>query len=518
MTELSLDAMRRGGMKLLAVLMGVMALVTVAGTFFIDVRNETLAAGLALALPAWPIWLALAGRIDAVARMSVTMTMVAQPAVMLFLFQGQPWQVDLHMLFFAALATTAMLCDWRALVAGAGVVALHHLGVGMLVPGWVFLNGGGIGRILLHAVILIAETGALVFLAARMAGLIDALNAGARQRAEIEAQTARERARHEAELTATLETVSGSLAALAKGNLSVSLAGRLPTAYAALEQDFTLAIDSLSKLIGSVGQGAEAIHLASTEIAAASEDLARRTESTAHSLEQTSEAIGQMDHRLKAIANRADGIVARADEAIHTVRESRGVADEVVHAMGRVSESARGIDGVIEGLDKIAFQTRVLAMNAAVEAGRAGEAGRGFAVVADLVSALAMRAEEEAKRAREQLTVTQDDIQNAVGAVEKVDGALGSISEHVEQVHELLGAMAEDNQTQADAIGRISSAVSTMEATTSRNAAMVEETSATARKLNDEVESLAGSAARFQITDAAIARPVLHRPATAQLH
>ncbi|WP_439953165.1 methyl-accepting chemotaxis protein, partial [Escherichia coli] len=75
------------------------------------------------------------------------------------------------------------------------------------------------------------------------------------------------------------------------------------------------------------------------------------------------------------------------------MRGGRDVTDEAVQAMGRVSESAKGIDGVIEGLDKIAFQTRVLAMNAAVEAGRAGEAGRGFAVVADLVSALAMRAE-----------------------------------------------------------------------------------------------------------------------------
>ncbi|NYT42676.1 methyl-accepting chemotaxis protein [Sphingomonas sp. R-74633] len=517
MTELSLDAMRHAGMKLLAALMGVMALATVAGTFFTDVNNEGVALFLALALPAWPVWLALNGRTDAPARMAVTMTMVAQPAVMLFVFQGQPWQVDLHMLFFAALATTAMLCDWRALVAGAGVVALHHLGLGMLVPDWVFLGGGGIGRILLHAVILIAETGALVFLAARMAGLIDALNAGARQRAEIEAQTAAERARHEAELTATLETVSASLAALAKGDLSTGLAGRLPAAYAALEADFTLAIDSLSKLIGSVGQGAEAIQLASTEIAAASEDLARRTESAAHTLEQTSEAIGLMDRRLKAIALSADGVVARADEAIVTVRESRSVSDEVVVAMGRVSDSARGIDDVIEGLDKIAFQTRVLAMNAAVEAGRAGEAGRGFAVVADLVSALAMRAEEEAKRAREQLTVTQGDIHNAVGAVEKVDGALGSISEHVEQVHKLLGAMAEDNQTQADAIGRISAAVSTMEASTTQNAAMVEETSATARKLSDEVESLADSAARFQIAEAA-AVPARRAPARASLH
>jgi methyl-accepting chemotaxis protein len=107
--------------------------------------------------------------------------------------------------------------------------------------------------------------------------------------------------------------------------------------------------------------------------------------------------------------------------------------------MTRVAESAKGIDSVIEGLDKIAFQTRVLAMNAAVEAGRAGEAGRGFAVVADLVSALAMRAEEEAGRARDQLTATQTDITAAVQMVEKVDSALVNISGDVGEVHELLG-------------------------------------------------------------------------------
>ncbi|MCC2981341.1 methyl-accepting chemotaxis protein [Sphingomonas sp. IC4-52] len=179
------------------------------------------------------------------------------------------------------------------------------------------------------------------------------------------------------------------------------------------------------------------------------------------------------------------------------------MADQAVQAMGRVSESAKGIDSVIEGLDKIAFQTRVLAMNAAVEAGRAGDAGRGFAVVADLVSALAMRAEEEAKRARDQLTVTQSDIVCAVEMVQKVDGALADISGDVGQVHELLATMAADNQAQSSAITQISAAVGTMDQSTQQNAAMVEETSAAARNLTSEVQALSEQAARFKVDDRA---------------
>ncbi len=174
--------------------------------------------------------------------------------------------------------------------------------------------------------------------------------------------------------------------------------------------------------------------------------------------------------------------------------------------MGRLNESAKGIDSVIEGLDKIAFQTRVLAMNAAVEAGRAGDAGRGFAVVADLVSALAMRSEEEAKRARDQLTATQTDIVAAVEAVQKVDGALAEISESVGEVHQLLNTMAADNQAQSSAISQISTAIGTMDQSTQQNAAMVEETSAAARNLTAEVSALADQAARFTIEPSAPTR------------
>jgi methyl-accepting chemotaxis protein len=301
-----------------------------------------------------------------------------------------------------------------------------------------------------------------------------------------------------AEQQTVTSSLRGGLAALTAGDLTTDINVEFPPAYAELKINFNEALAALRELIGSVSQSAASISTGSGEIALASEDLARRTEGNAASLEETSASLVQIDDRIRGSAVAAARTVERADQAITTVGGGRAIADEAVLAMGRVSDSAKGIDSVIEGLDKIAFQTRVLAMNAAVEAGRAGDAGRGFAVVADLVSALAMRAEEEAKRARSQLTVTQTDIITAVDAVRRVDGALADISGDVREVHELLATMALDNQAQSVAVTQISSAIGTMDKATQQNAAMVEQTSAAARNLANEVSALTQQAARFR--------------------
>ena len=306
-----------------------------------------------------------------------------------------------------------------------------------------------------------------------------------------------EQARLDAEQKQVVDTLSAHLSRVSDGDLTCAITTAMSPRYAKLKDDFNETLSQLRTLIGAVSDGAQAINGSSNEIAQASEDLARRTESAAASLERTSGAVGQVEARLKQTIKAARRSAAGSGAALLAVRDGRGCATQAVQAMERVSASAKGIDTVIEGLDKIAFQTRVLAMNAAVEAGRAGDAGRGFAVVADLVSALAMRAEEEAKNARDQLTTTQSDIGMAVSAVGNVDRALGAISDANEQASTLAEHIAADNEAQSAAIGQIAAAITAMDRTIQQNAAMVEQTSATARQLTGEVGELTVKAARF---------------------
>ena len=327
-----------------------------------------------------------------------------------------------------------------------------------------------------------------------------------RDAAAAQAAAATAKLENDAQQQEVIEIVSASLASLSEGDLTGQIDRAFPSHFEELKTNFNTALNKLRGLISGVTESADGIRTGSNEIAQASEDLARRTEGNAASLEETSAALVQIDIRLKATAVSSGQTVARADQAIATVGGGRATAEHAVQAMTRVSDSAKGIDSVIEGLDKIAFQTRVLAMNAAVEAGRAGDAGRGFAVVADLVSALAMRAEEEAKRARDQLSVTQTEIGNAVQAVQKVDGALANISDDFGEVHKLLGTMANDATAQSSAITQIAAAIGSMDQATQQNAAMVEETSAAARNLTAEVAALGEQAAMFKTEDAVKSR------------
>lgn len=292
--------------------------------------------------------------------------------------------------------------------------------------------------------------------------------------------------------------IDRALARLADGDLAQDV-GDLPEAFESLEASYNQTLANLRGTIGSVVTASSTIQSESRDIAESSEDLARRMESNAAALEQTAVTLVQIEDRVKTTAADAQETLTIADEALMAMERGKDGANGAVQTMHQVHANARNIDTVIEGVDKIAFQTRVLAMNAAVEAGRAGEAGRGFAVVADLVRALAMRAEEEARKAREGLSATQSDIATAVDAVRQVNEALQGVAVKFERVHSLIAQMSKDNAAQSNAISEINMAVSSMDRTTQQNASMIERTSASAHALHNDAVNLAAQAGRFQV-------------------
>jgi len=407
-----------------------------------------------------------------------------------------------------------MLVSYGTFVGLLGTVALASALFTPSVVLWVAVGATGIGLVMAH-LFREAVCGPYVATVVRMEGLaagdldtpiaftdykdcvgrmtkaMQTFRATAQEQIALNAESERN--------AAIVERMTGNVARLSDGDLTADITEDFPPVLAPLKDGFNEALANLRGLLGSVLASTNNIQTGSSEIAQAAGDLARRTEGNAASLEQTSAAIQQVDARLKATARAATQSVETSEQAKTAVQAGRERTDVAVQAMTRVLDSAKGIDDVIEGLDKIAFQTRVLAMNAAVEAGRAGDAGRGFAVVADLVSALAMRAEEEAKRARDQLSVTRLDIGAAVDAVQEVDSAFGVILTSGEQAARLAEQIANDNAAQATAISEVSSAVHEMDTATQQNAAMVEQTSAAARNLTDEVVQLASQADRFQV-------------------
>ena len=83
---------------------------------------------------------------------------------------GHPWQIDLHMTYFAVLAVLMIYCDWKVILAATATVAVHHLALSFLLPTAVFPGSASLSRVVLHAVILIVEAGVLLWVAVAIGG------------------------------------------------------------------------------------------------------------------------------------------------------------------------------------------------------------------------------------------------------------------------------------------------------------------------------------------------------------
>ena len=160
MTFSSLDDLRLFGARLVLGLLWLIGLIACAAAATQQPHWQGLAAtaiGIAFAAT-------IVGRGGSAAgRLLLSALLMAEVSVLVAAHNGNAWQIDMHMTYFAALAIVSVMCDWRAIVAATLVVALHHLTLSFLLPALVFPGDASLGRVIVHAVILGAEAGALVW-------------------------------------------------------------------------------------------------------------------------------------------------------------------------------------------------------------------------------------------------------------------------------------------------------------------------------------------------------------------
>ncbi len=437
-------------------------------------------------------------------RCLVAASYVLQAAALVLLCSGHPWQIDMHMYFFAAIAISVATFDSKAILAAAGVTALHHLILNFIAPAWVFPGGTDLARVLLHAAIVVIQTTALLTLTYK---LHQAISTADEKSAEVlKAQQTLEQ--EDLQRQDMVQRLANALAGLAAGNLTTRLNTEFKGGYEKLRTDFNSSLQSLEQMISEVIEQIASISLNSEEISQASNTLSSRTENQAASLEETAAALDEITVTVETTAKGSREANELVSATHDHAKKSGEVVKDAVKAMGEIETSSAQIANVVSVIDEIAFQTNLLALNAGVEAARAGDAGKGFAVVATEVRTLAQRSSEAAQEIKTIISNSLQQVEKGVDLVGQTGRELDGILEQVSSFSSLIADINTATVEQATALGEVNSAMNQMNQMTQHNAAMAEETTAACYSLSTAAGQLSEIVQRFKIGNGQMQVPV----------
>lgn len=393
--------------------------------------------------------------------------------------------IELHFGIFVLLAFLLCYRDWRPIVLGAGIAAVHHLSFNYFQQmgfGVMCFTRTGLGIVLAHASYVVAETAVLSYLA-------NWLYREGLQAAELE--------------NAVRAVASNSGINLSYRVQANSNAGKALQALLA----------KLHDTMNIVAQSARTTQQSSNDIANGNQELAVRTDAQEQSLAETTRSVDSLTRTVKqnaGVAHEARAIVASASDI--ATRGGEAVS-QVVVTMGEINSFAKKISNIIAVIDDIAFQTNLLALNAAVEAARAGDQGRGFAVVASEVRQLAQRSTDAA---REIKTLIQSSVHSVEAGEQLVGDARTTMDKVVTSVKQLATILSDFTaafEAQSAGIDQVNAAVSTMSQITKQNANLIENAALSAGALRTQASTLAHAVSVFGVGsgEPAGARPSARR-------
>ena len=296
-----------------------------------------------------------------------------------------------------------------------------------------------------------------------------------------------------------LGEVTTALDAVAAGDLSLPVVAHSDDDIGDMMRGLERMRTRFIEMLGAVRASADAIAIASSEIAGGNHDLSRRTEEAAARLQQTTSAMEQIYGSVRDAAQAARSADELAGTASHAAERGGEAVGHVVQTMSSIRASGERIAEITGMIDAIAFQTNLLALNAAVEAARAGDSGRGFAVVANEVRSLAQRAAAAAREIKVLIAASVEEVRAGSQLADAASERMHEIVASVQRVNATLVTITASAAQQSDGLGHVNHSVATLDRMTQQNAALVEQSAAAAASLKAQATRLVESVAIFRL-------------------
>ncbi len=302
-------------------------------------------------------------------------------------------------------------------------------------------------------------------------------------------------------LRSYINNISASLAELDKGNLKFDIDIDYVGDFAPIKESFQNTIYKLDNTFRNLNMSAKEVANGSEQMASGAMALAQGATEQASSVEELASTINEINSHVAKNAENAKQTSSQAQITVKELEAGKNHMTQMITAMNQINDSSSEISKIIKTIEDIAFQTNILALNATVEATRAGSAGKGFAVVADEVRNLANKSAEASKNTASLIESTIHSLQEGTDIANQTAESLDRIVLYSEESAKLLLEISKASQEQAAAISQVTQGIDQISSVVHTNSATSEESAATSEELSSQAQLLMNMVNQFKIRE-----------------